>query len=207
MEKEHFIEIEHALLELEQPSLWLNLLLEKPWFHKPPFFDLYQLSKTDQSPKHHPEGDAWKHTLLVVNEAAKVKNQSSNPRAFMWGAFLHDIGKPETTKRYKGRITSYNHDVVGAKKAESFLRYFNEPDDFVHLTTAYVRWHMMILYVRKDLPYGDINQMLEDIDANEIALLGWCDRMGRLNANEVAEREEIRQFIEKVSSKKGNSKK
>lgn len=200
MEKDHFMEIEQALLELEQPSLWLNQLLEKPWFRKAPFFDLYQLSKTEQSPKHHPEGDAWKHTMLVVNEAAKVKNQSTNPRAFMWGAFLHDIGKPETTKRYKGRITSYNHDVVGAKKAESFLRYFQESDDFVQLTTAYVRWHMMILYVLKDLPYGDVNHMMQEIDAKEIGLLGWCDRMGRLHANAEEERVDIERFLEKVSS-------
>lgn len=200
MEKEHFIEIEQALLELEQPSLWLNQLLEKPWFRKPPFNELYQLSKTEQSPKHHPEGDAWKHTLLVVNEAAKVKNQSSNPRAFMWGAFLHDIGKPETTKRYKGRITSYNHDAVGAKKAEQFLQYFQEPEDFVQLTTAYVRWHMMILYVLKDLPFGDIRKMKKDIEPKEIALLGWCDRMGRLQADEAKEREDIDQFLEKVTN-------
>jgi putative nucleotidyltransferase with HDIG domain len=207
MEKEHFIEIEHALLELEQPSLWLNQLLEKPWFRKPPFSELFQLSKTEQSPKHHPEGDAWKHTMLVVNEAAKVKHQSSNPRAFMWGAFLHDIGKPETTKRYKGRITSYNHDAVGAIKAEKFLQYFHEPEDFIQITTAYVRWHMMLLYVLKDLPFGDFNQMQRDIDAKEIALLGWCDRMGRLNANEAEERKDIDRFLEKVTYLDRNIKK
>lgn len=198
MELEHFDEIEQYLLGLEQPSIQLNQLLEKAWFRKPPFFELYQLSKTQQSEKHHPEGDAWKHTMLVVNEAAKVKNQSSNPRAFMWAAFLHDIGKPETTKQYKGRITAYNHDVVGAKKAEQFLRHFRQSEDFVHLTCAYVRWHMMILYVLKDLPYGDVMQMRRDISPNEVALLGWCDRMGRLYADSVVEKEAIEQFLIKV---------
>ena len=200
MEKEHFIEIEQALLGLEQPSTWLNQLLEQAWFKKTPFFELYQLSKTEQSPKHHPEGDAWKHTMLVVNEAAKVKDQSSHPRAFMWGAFLHDIGKPETTKRHKGRITAYNHDAVGAKKAEQFLRYFQEEEDFIRLTTAYVRWHMMILYVIKDLPFGDVKRMKQEIEAKEIALLGWCDRMGRLDADAAEERMDIDRFLEKVSN-------
>jgi putative nucleotidyltransferase with HDIG domain len=198
MEEEHFKGIEQVLLFEDQPSIHLNQLLEQAWFKKLPFLELFQLSRTEQSPKHHPEGDAWKHTMLVVNEAAKVKNQSSNPREFMWGALLHDIGKPDTTKRYKGRITSYNHDAVGAKKADKFLRHFEVSEEFVRLTCAYVRWHMMILYVLKDLPYGDVKQMKRDISANEIALLGWCDRMGRLNADAVAEREAIEQFIEKV---------
>lgn len=199
MEKEHYKEIEQCLLELEEPSLRLNQLLEQAWFKKPPYIGLFQLSKTEQSKKHHPEGDAWKHTMLVVNEAAKVKNQSIYPRAFMWAALLHDIGKPETTKHDKGRITSYQHDVVGAKKAEHFLRYFQEEEEFIRLTVAYVRWHMMILYVLNDLPFGDVKQMKRDISVDEIALLGWCDRMGRLNADSVTEKKEIKRFIEKVA--------
>ncbi len=70
---------------------------------------------TGQSPQHHPEGSVWNHTLLVVDEAAKIKEQSADPRTFMWAALLHDLGKPSTTMRRKSKITSYDHDKVGAQ--------------------------------------------------------------------------------------------
>jgi putative nucleotidyltransferase with HDIG domain len=40
----------------------------------------------------------------------------------MWAALLHDIGKPDTTKQYKGRITSYDHDKAGALIARKFYQ-------------------------------------------------------------------------------------
>lgn len=60
---------------------------------------LHRLKGTEQSLLHHPEGDVWNHTLLVVDEAANVKNKSTDAAVFMWAALLHDIGKPDTTTK------------------------------------------------------------------------------------------------------------
>ncbi len=38
----------------------------------------------------------------------------------MWGALLHDLGKAPTTKIRKGKITSYDHDKVGAELVRNF---------------------------------------------------------------------------------------
>lgn len=196
---ERIKEIEYALLNLEKPSIYLNQLLEKSWFKEEPWSLLFVLSKTEQSPIHHPEGDVWKHTMLVVDEAAKVKHLSNNVRVFMWAALLHDIGKPKTTRNKKGKITAYNHDSVGAPIARDFLQYFFSDSIFIEAVVALVRWHMHILYVNKSLPFGNVKKMLQEVDKKEVALLGWCDRIGRTNADAKEQQEEIKKFYSTVS--------
>ena len=162
---------------------------------------LYRLIETKQPPQYHPEGSVWNHTLLVTNEAAKVKDKSKDPKVFMWAALLHDIGKPPTTRTRKGKITSYDHDKVGAELANEFLSEFTDDKDFIKKVSALIRFHMHILYVDKDLPFADIKGMREQTDIDEVALLGLCDRLGRQGSDRLSEEENIRQFIHKSSSK------
>ena len=90
--------MEYHLMKDIQPSCYLNEIYEDPDFQKYPFDMLHKLKSVEQSPKYHPEGNVWNHTLLVVNEAARVRNKSKNPLAFMWAAMLHDIGKARKTR-------------------------------------------------------------------------------------------------------------
>ena len=194
--------IEDALMNLEQPSTLLNQLLDEPWMKEEPFHRLYQLNKTEQSPIHHPEGNVWKHTMLVVNEAAKIKHLSTQPRVFMWAALLHDLGKPATTRNRKGKITAYNHDSVGAPLVVEFLQALGEEEDFIQKVTAMVRWHMQVMYVTKDLPFAQTDQMLKEVDPKEISLLGYCDRMGRTGIDQKEQEKDIRLFYEIISKHK-----
>ena len=190
-----FTEIERHLLEDDAPSGYLNQLFRTPAFRQYPYDMLHRLKCTDQSPIHHPEGNVWNHTMLVVNEAARRKRISHDPRVFMWAALLHDIGKPSTTKVRKGKITSYNHDKEGAVLSEEFLRQCTTDTSFIQDVSALVRYHMHILYVINKLPFADINKMKQDTDIHETALLGLCDRLGRLNTNEKEEEEKIQKFL------------
>ena len=103
-----FEELNKHLLEDIAPSGYFNSLDKELDIY--PLNLLKKLKNVEQSKKYHPEGNVWNHTMMVVDEAAKVKDQSSHSKAFMWAALLHDIGKPDTTKVRKGRITSYDHD-------------------------------------------------------------------------------------------------
>ncbi|MDO5521801.1 MAG: HDIG domain-containing protein [bacterium] len=199
--QEIFEQIEEHLQNDQKPSEFLNTLLQNEVFMMEPFRPLYLLSKTEQSPKYHPEGNAWVHTLMVVDEAAKVKGKSSDPYCFMWASFLHDIGKPETTAIRHGRITSYGHDEAGQKTAREFLTVFMADRKKIDLICALVHYHMHILYVTKDLPFAKVDQMLKESELEDVALLGWCDRMGRTNADEEEENRTIAQFLKKVRSK------
>lgn len=184
---------DHLLIE-EKPSVYMNRLSEEPEFQKKPFVMLKALKKAEQSPKYHPEGNVWNHTMLVLDEAAKVRDQSKEPKAFMWAALLHDIGKPGTTKERKGKITSYDHDKEGEILSVEFLRYFTEDTDFIRRVSMLVRYHMHMLYVLKKLPYGDIKGLVRNVDAQELALLCRCDRLGRTGADVEAEDAEYQLF-------------
>ncbi len=196
---ELYTEINSHILNDEKPSIYLNEIYNIPIFSQYPFDMLYKLKTTEQSPKHHPEGNVWNHTLLVVDEAAKVKSKSKKHDVFMWAALLHDIGKPSTTKNKKGKITSYNHDKVGSKLAKNFLNEFTDDYLFIENVVQLVRWHMQILFVVNDLQFADIKTMKKQTDINEVALLGLCDRLGRTNINRTAEEKNIDLFLQKCN--------
>jgi len=194
---ELYLDINKHLLHDEIPSQFINHISQEAVFIEQPFSMLNMLKKTEQSPKHHPEGNVWNHTMLVINEAAKIKNKSKDAHIFMWAALLHDIGKPSTTKNKNGKITSYDHDKVGEKLAREFLEHFTTDNDFINAVTALIRWHMQILFVVNNLPFADIETMKRHTNVHEVALLGLCDRMGRLHGDLDKEQKNIEQFLEK----------
>ena len=205
-----FEEFEKHLLEDERPSIYFKKIINnKGIASEYPITLLSRLVDIPQSPQHHPEGNVWNHTMLVVDNAAKVKDLSGNPRAFMWGALLHDLGKAPTTKIRKGKITSYDHDKVGAELCSDFLKVFTEDHEFIKQVTALVRWHMQTLFVIKNLPFGDVKSMASEISIKEIALLSQSDRLGRgeMNASKIKEeKENIKTFVRKCEEYLSSSK-
>lgn len=201
---EKFLEFDKHLTSDEKPSDYFNSLLNQKWFKtEEPFKILAEQEITKQSELHHPEGSVWKHTMLVLDYAAVYKTQSKNPRSFMWAALLHDIGKPFTTKLRKGKITSYDHDKVGEKLALTFLKNFTQDEEFLVQVTKLVRWHMQILFVNKNLPFGDINTMKKETDIEEVGLLGLCDRLGRGEMTQekiLEEKKNIELFLKKCKA-------
>lgn len=197
--KELYLSIDKHLLQDEKPSEFLNQVYGEPEFRQYPFDMLHRLRATEQSPEHHPEGNVWNHTMLVVDEAAKAKEKSKNQRVLMWAALLHDIGKPATFRIRKGRITAYGHDKAGAELAEKFLAHFDEEESFIREVAQLVRYHMHLLYVLRDLPFADIAGLKRNTDIGELALLCFCDRMGRTNADREQEEAAVRQFVQKCS--------
>jgi putative nucleotidyltransferase with HDIG domain len=192
------VEIDKHLLEDEQPSHYFNKISETAIFSQFPLDMLKRLKETEQSPKHHPEGNVWNHTMLVLDEAAQVKGRSRDKRVFMWAALLHDIGKPDTTKIRKGRITSYDHDKAGAVLSGKFLMQLTDDKSFIDKVSKLIRWHMQILFVVNHLPFADVETMKKETDLNEVALLGLCDRLGRLNVDRKEEENYIKEFLQKV---------
>lgn len=194
---ELFNTIETHLLQDEKPSLYLESIYDIPCFRQPPFEMLHKLRGVEQSPKYHPEGNVWIHTMMVVDEAARRKSGSKNPKVFMWSALLHDIGKEPATKIRKGNITAYNHDKIGAGMVREFLGHFAAEPAMIDEVSNLVRYHMQILYLSKNNK-ADIQAMKKQTDIDEIALLGLCDRLGRKHSNYEAEQRNIRQFLQHV---------
>jgi tRNA nucleotidyltransferase (CCA-adding enzyme) len=80
-----FEEFERHLMEDVKPSLYFKKIMNnQSIFTQYPYTLLKNLEDTPQSLQYHPEGNVWNHTLLVLDNASKVKGLSENPRAFMW---------------------------------------------------------------------------------------------------------------------------
>lgn len=114
-------ELENVLLTYKEPSLYFKELKENKKLNEY-FPEINDLIGVIQSPIHHPEGDVFNHTMMVVDEAAKLKNKSHNPLGFMYAALCHDFGKVlTTTTKEDGKIISYNHERAGLKLVRRFL--------------------------------------------------------------------------------------
>lgn len=192
-----FFNIDSHICNDSKPSLYLNSLNDTLFLTAHPFTMVSCLKDVMQSPKHHPEGSVWNHTMLVIDEAAARKLKSTCSREFMWAALLHDIGKAVTTKMRKGRLTAYNHDIAGAEMVKEFLHGF-ESTVFIKNVSALVRWHMQILYFEKSVGFADIAAMKREVNVNDMALLGLCDRLGRSSVNRRKEEQSINEFLRRV---------
>lgn len=202
-DKEIFLDIEQHLLNDNKPSNYLEEALKNHLLDNYPFSMIKDLQEVDQNPKYHPEGNVFIHTMMVVDEGAKHREKSRDKRVFMWSLLLHDIGKKPTTKLRKGRLTSYNHDIVGADMTVKFLEYFNQDEAFIEEVRGLVRWHMQSLFVTKDMKFQNIGDMLKDVNINEIILVSLSDRLGRgkLDYKEIEDtRVQIKKYKEKLSS-------
>ncbi|MDF3003833.1 MAG: hypothetical protein K0S22_305 [Oscillospiraceae bacterium] len=183
------------------PAAQIDNIARQAEFKQSAFSALILQMSTPQSPVHHPEGHVWNHTLLVVDRAAARKTFSAFPRAFMWAALLHDIGKPDTTKNRRGRITAYDHDRVGADLARAILQQVTDETNFLEAVVSLVRYHMQPLYVVKGLPFQDIDGMKSHTSVAEVALLSYCDRLGRGSVDRRAEAQAIITFLKKCNER------
>ena len=105
--------------------------------------ELLEMRGCAQSPEHHPEGDVWVHTRLLLTH---MRNPSP---VLALSALLHDIGKPRTSKTDPdGRIRFFGHEGVGARMAEEILRRLRFPNDEINAITACIANHMAF----KDAP-------------------------------------------------------
>lgn len=113
-------ELEKALTKAEKPSVFFDVLRSADklddWFP-----ELRDLIGIRQNEKYHAEGDAFTHTMMVLDAAAKSRENASDPFGFMIAALTHDFGKAVTTECIDGVIHSYGHETAGLPIAEKFL--------------------------------------------------------------------------------------
>ncbi len=175
-------ELDKALLKAEKPSVFFNELRRmdqlKSWFP-----EVYELIGCIQEPSHHPEGDVYTHTMLVLDEAAKVKSRADRPRDFMVASLCHDFGKPLVTEynAEKRKVTAYSHDIEGVALADAFVRRIyndNELGKYVrNLTEYHMKPNMYLKAGSVDKKYMHLFD--ESVSPNDLILLSRCDHMGR----------------------------
>ena len=113
-------ELEKALLKADRPSIFFEELRAmrqlSVWFP-----ELEASIGVPQEQRFHPEGDAWTHTMQVLDEAAALRDQAEYPLGFMLAALCHDFGKALTTEEIDGVYHAYGHETAGLPLTERFL--------------------------------------------------------------------------------------
>ncbi len=114
-------ELNKALMKSEKPSIFFEELRKMEqlsyWFP-----EVEALINVPQSPKYHLEGDAWTHTMMVLDAAARLRSDAVYPEGFMMAALAHDYGKAVSTVIEGDKISAINHHLTGIKTAKRFLR-------------------------------------------------------------------------------------
>ena len=134
-------ELVKALMSAERPSIFFEELRKMDqlsvWFP-----EVKALLGVEQPPKHHPEGDVWTHTMMVLDEAAKERHRAKQPLYFMLSALCHDFGKPETTTNKDGVIHSIEHEYAGIDRARDFLSRIYCGNELIKYVKNMVKMHM-----------------------------------------------------------------
>ena len=134
-------ELKKALLKAEKPSVFFEVLRQTQqldhWFP-----ELKALIGMEQNPRYHSEGDVWNHTMMVLDEAAKLRCRAANPLWFMLSAVAHDFGKAVCTELSGGVLHAYQHEQAGIPLAEAFLRRITAESKCIEYVLNMVELHM-----------------------------------------------------------------
>lgn len=150
--------------------------------------ELAVLGETPQDPRWHPEGDVLVHSLWAADLAAAYADRRSvNPdrrELLVLAALVHDIGKPQTTRRMDGRITSHGHAERGAEVFRTMGRRLALPRPLVEAVAAIVETHMAHLSVRGEPSPRAVRRLRHRLEAAGTSLDDWgvvvrCDGEAR----------------------------
>jgi len=159
--------------------------------------EIEALKGIKQNTKWHEEGDAYKHTLMVLKNApAGVENQIA--------ALLHDVGKASTTKMLEDEIHSYGHEDVGAEIAEAIMNRLKFDGDTTARVKKMVQNHMRPHHLGRGAGTKALRKFIRDVGdelVDSILNLARADELGKIPATN-----DIPDLIEKIKKIREQSK-
>ena len=179
-----YLELEKALTKAQKPSVFFEVL--RKMNKLAPFFaELEALIGIKQNPKYHTEGDAYTHTMMVLDAAASFSNRVKNKTAFMLAAMCHDLGKAVSTEYESGSYHAYGHEEKSVELADTLLRRLTNEKALI----KYVK-NLTALHMKPNALAGagasikSTNKMFDDaIDPEALIYLGLSDGIGKLPAS------------------------
>jgi tRNA nucleotidyltransferase (CCA-adding enzyme) len=146
-------ELKKLLMKGVWPSLGLQLL-RRSGALQTLFPELTALIGCPQEAEWHPEGDVWVHTLLVVDEAARLVREAGlgERDAFIvvLAALCHDLGKPATTALEEGRIRSRDHESQGEVPTRQLCARLGVPSADEDIVVSLVKDHLKPFMLWRD---------------------------------------------------------
>ena len=164
-----FTELSKAL-NTEKPSIFFDVL-RKADVLDIHFKEIKDLIGAEQPPKYHPEGDAYNHTMLVLDMASDLTKQFEENRKLeiRFSALVHDLGKGITPKEQYPH--HYGHENTGAELVLKFGNNIKAPNNWIKCGKTACREHMRggIFYKMKPSTKVDF---IERVDKSLLGLDG-----------------------------------
>lgn len=126
------------------------------------FKELYNLIGVEQPQKYHPEGDAFLHTMLVIDKVAKEDVDEK----IVFAALTHDFGKALTKKEMLPH--HIDHDINGVAVVEKFCKRLKVPKSYLNAAKYVCLNHMR--YARyNEMRFAKKVDMLCSIDKSFVS--------------------------------------
>ena len=176
------LETEKALLRSEKPSVFFEQLRRMGqlsfWFP-----EAKALIGVLQNREYHLEGDAWTHTMMVLDEAAKRRDIAKYPLGFMLSALCHDFGKAvSTTIDENGTVHSYEHETLGLPLVQTFLERLTSESGLIRYVLNMTELHMEPnIMARARSKLKRTNRLFDrSVEPFDLIQLSVCDGLGKL---------------------------
>lgn len=160
-------------LETNKPSIFFEVL-RKADVLDVHFKEIYNLIGQAQPEKYHPEGDSYKHTMIVLDKSAELTKDLS----IRFSALVHDLGKGITPKEMLPH--HYGHDKNGVALVEKFARRLKIPNSWMKCGKVSAKEHMLGGIFNKMTPPKQVD-FITRVSKSKLGLEGMkivvlCDR-------------------------------
>ena len=176
-------EFKKLFLKSSKPSIGFELLRELGVLKY--FDELEVLINCEQDKEYHPEGDVWIHTMMTLDEMARILKEEQIDDEYrklylFYGILCHDFGKPFCTKEINGKITSHKHESLGIEPTVSFLSKLTNEKKFIEIVCTLVKNHLtpFQLYLSES-SLKAIKRLSLKVNIEDLCLVCLADCLGR----------------------------
>jgi tRNA nucleotidyltransferase (CCA-adding enzyme) len=145
-------EMERALME-PYPYLFFETLVELGLFP-----ELNAMHGVPQPKQHHPEGDVFIHTMLVLQRAADLQFDL----ATRFAALCHDFGKPVA---FKKQSNLHGHEALGLAPIADFCERYKVPKKLAKIAQLTAEYHTHCHRINDLKPASIQRLLIENFDA------------------------------------------
>jgi tRNA nucleotidyltransferase (CCA-adding enzyme) len=176
-------EFKKLFLKSSKPSIAFELMRELGILKY--FSELEVLINCIQDKEYHPEGDVWIHTMMCIDEMARILKEENIEDEYrklylFYGILCHDLGKPFCTQEINGKITSHKHESLGIEPTISFLSKLTNEKKFIEIVCSLVKNHLapFQLYLAES-SLKAIKRLSLKVNIEDLCLVCLADCLGR----------------------------
>ncbi|MDD5360160.1 MAG: HD domain-containing protein [Sulfurovaceae bacterium] len=198
-----FLEFQKILLKSPKPSIGFEILRQIGVMKY--FPELQNIINIPQSHIYHPEGDVWTHTMMVVDEMAKLRiGKEKLDLKLMLAALCHDFGKATHTQIEDDKIRAIGHEKAGVELAKDFLYRLTNEHDFIKSILPLVEYHLVpSMYFKNHARDKKIRHLSTKVNISELLILARADFFGRTTQEAMSGIYEAGDWMEKKAKELG----